>query len=82
MFDALLFFLGGCHVCFEQVQIVSVSTEDTLVVHDVESISIIFIFVFHGIGVGISELLLALDDFGLGSLKGLGHFKICSFIEV
>ena len=43
--DALLFLLSRGHVCFQQISVVSVSTENSLVVHDVESLTVILVFI-------------------------------------
>lgn len=41
-FDSYFFLLGWSHVCLYQVHIVSVASEDSLVVHNVESVSVVF----------------------------------------
>ena len=56
-----------------------ISSEDSLVIHDVSSISLIFIFIIT-VGISLPEFLLALHYFGLRSLECLGHFKIGKFI--
>ena len=56
-----------------------ISSEDTLVIHDVSSISLIFILIIT-VGISLPEFLLALHYFGLRSLECLGHFKIGKFI--
>ena len=56
-----------------------VTSEDTLVIHNVSSISLIFILIIT-VGISLPEFLLALHYFGLRSLKCLGHFKIGKFI--
>ena len=57
-----------------------VSSEDTFVVHDVESLAVIvlIIVIFVGVvGSGVLELLLGADHFGLRTLKRLSHiFKL------
>lgn len=76
--NALLFLLSWSQVVLQQVVVVSVSTEDSFVVHDVQSTSIVFI-VF-SFSVGVFVFLLSFNDLGLGSLEVLGHFLIyCLF---
>ena len=58
-----------------------ISTEDSFVVHDVERIALVFVFFIHAVRISFPEFLLALDNFWLGSLECLGHFKICSLMK-
>lgn len=78
--DALLFLLGRRHVGFEKVGVVGVSSEDSLVVHDVASTTSILIFLPKGskavVSIRILELLLATHNLWLGSVKCLSHFKL------
>ena len=71
--------LSWGHVSFKEVHIMGISSEDTLIIHDVASISLIFILIVT-IGISLPEFLLALHYFGLRSLECLGHFKIGKFI--
>jgi len=79
MLDALLFFLSWCHVSFEQIQVVGVSTEDSFIVHDIASVSPIVFLLIHAVWISISEFVLAFDYLGMSSLKSVhGHYsKIC-----
>ncbi len=43
--DALLFLLSRGHVRFQQISVVSVSTENSLVVHDVKSLTVILVLI-------------------------------------
>ena len=60
----------------EQVQVVRVSSEDTFIVHDIESLTVILFIVIVLVGVvsrGVLELVLLADHFGLGTLERLSH---------
>ena len=75
MLDALLLLLGRGHILFEQVQVVGVATEDSLIIHDVERVAIIFLVAIQAVGVRLTELVLPLHDSGLGAVKCLAHFQ-------
>ena len=75
---SLLFLLRWRQVLFEQVRVVSVTSEDTLVVHDVESLTIVVLIIIVGVGVvgaRVLELLLGPHHLGLGTLKCLSHIS-------
>ena len=73
----MLFFLCWGQVLLQQVHIVSVSPEHTLVVHNVEGLAVILLIIVVGVcviaGVALLEFVLLADDLGLGTLKRLGH---------
>lgn len=75
MLDALLLLLGGGLVLLEQVQVVSVATEDSLVVHNVEGVALVLFVAVKSVGICLAELILPLNNSGLGAVKCLGHFQ-------
>ena len=75
MFDALLLLLRRSLILFEQVEVVSVSTEDSLIIHDVEGVTLVILIAIQAVGVRFTELILPLHDSGLGTVKCLGHFQ-------
>ena len=76
--NALLLLLGWRQVLLQKVRIVRVSSEDSLIVHDIEGLTIVILVIIVGVGVvggSVLELLLLANDLGLGTLKGLSHFS-------
>ena len=75
MLDALLLLLGRGLVLFEQVQVVSVTTENSLVVHNVQGVALVLLIAVKAISIRLAELILPLNNSGLGAVKCLGHFQ-------
>jgi len=73
--DALLFLLCRRQVGLEEVEVMGVSAEDTLVVHDVEGVTIL-VFTRISILVTVLVLLFSFNDLRLGAFESLGHFLI------
>ena len=75
MFDALLFLLGRGLVGLEEVEVVGVATEDSLIVHDVEGVTAVVLVAVKTVSIGLAELILPLHDSRLSAVKCLGHFQ-------
>ena len=75
-FDALLFLLRRGQILVQVCQIVCVSPEHPLVIHDVESLTVVFLVIVVRVGVvggRVLELLLLADNLWLRTLESLGH---------
>ena len=83
--DTLLLFLSWSQVLLQKVHIVSVSSEDSLIVHDVKSLTVLFFIVVvlvSVVGGGVLKLLFLADHLRLGPLERLGHiFKLIKLIN-
>ena len=75
MLDALLFLLGRGLVGLQQVEVVGVAAEDSLVVHDVEGVAAVVLVAVKAVSIGLAELILPLHDSRLSTVKCLGHFQ-------
>ena len=74
--DSLLLFLSRCKILLQQVGVVSVSTEDSFVVHDIHGFTTIILVIIPLVcrdHIWIFKLIFATHNFGLGTLKRLSH---------
>ena len=75
-FDALVIFLSSGQILLDNFHIVSVATEDTLIVHNIQSRSVLLIFFLVkadvvGGSLLVVVLLFAADDLGLCAIETL-----------
>ena len=74
--DTLLFLLRRRQVLVQVLQVVRVSAEDSLVIHDVESLAVVLLVIIVGVGVvggRVLELLFLAHHFRLSTLERLSH---------
>ena len=71
--NTLLLFLSWGQILFQKVSIVSVTTEDALVIHNIHGLTAIIFIVVALIGRLVLKLLLAPHHLGLGTLESLCH---------